>query len=316
VTVIRRSMVHVGCTKLDHQLALGGGRDRRTCCSTGQMCWVPEAPADRPGPHDGAVAHRGVVEGWTAWAPVTLVIQAAPRRRARRCLRDGELAPDTIGVTSHPWFHPVNVYAQHRQALELMVEIFGAAVDDSLPEARRRHPLPEAIPGALLGTLVRDAACDIVLSPAFAGQSLRAARGPNLSLQLWTHDNLLRIRARKAPDPEQRVPQEEQLELDLPDDYASSSLYGQVPELALFWAVKGEALYRVILAASLGWDDEVSLSTWHAAAEVSAPAEPSLAWPPPDRPTGTEPPEDDDLEDLIHLQQEDDKSKEAPGDAS
>ena len=185
----------------------------------------------------------------------------------------------------------------------------------SLPEARRRHPLPEAIPGALLGTLVRDAACDIVLSPAFAGQSLRAARGPNLSLQLWTHDNLLRIRVCKAPDPEQWVPQEEQLELDLPDDYAGSSLYGQVPELALFWAVKGEALYRVILAAPLGWDDEVSLSTWHAAAEVGTCGT-LVGVPPPDRPTGTEPPEDDDLEDLIDLQREDDKPKEAPGDAS
>jgi hypothetical protein len=210
----------------------------------------------------------------------------------------------------------VNVYAQHRQALELMVEIFGAAVNDSLPEARRRHPLPGPIPGALLGTLVRDAACDIALSRAFAGQSLRAAKGPNLSLQLWTRDNLLRIRARKAPDPEQPVPQEEQLELDLPDDYASNSLYGQVPELALFWAVKGEALYRVILAAPFGWDDEVSLSTWYGAVEVPAPAEPSLVWPPPDRPTRAESPEDDDLEDLIQRQDDDDRPEEAPGDAS
>ena len=43
VTVIRRSMVHVGCTKLDHQLALGSGADRRTCGCTGQA-YFPAAP--------------------------------------------------------------------------------------------------------------------------------------------------------------------------------------------------------------------------------------------------------------------------------
>jgi hypothetical protein len=50
-----------------------------------------------------------------------------------------------------------------------MVEVLEAAVDDALPEARRRHPLPGAIPGALLGALVRDGAREIALSTVFEG---------------------------------------------------------------------------------------------------------------------------------------------------
>ncbi len=232
-------------------------------------------------------------------------------------LHDGELALDTIGVTSHPWFHPVNVQAEHRAALELMVEILEAAVDDALPEARRRHPLPEPIPGALLGPLVRDGAREVALSPVFHGQSLRAAPGPNMSLHLITWDNLLRIRTRKLPDPEQRVLRDDQLELDLPEDYAETSLFGQVPELALFWAVKGEALYRVILAAPVGWDDEASLTTWYGAVEVRAPEVRTLIRPSPASPPAVTPVEIDDLDDVIQRQPElHDKDEEAPGHVS
>lgn len=198
-----------------------------------------------------------------------------------------------------------------------MVEILDAAVDDALPEARRRHPLPEPIPGALLGTLVRDGAREIALSRAFEGQTLCTVPGPNMALFLLTRDGLLRIRIRKLPDPELRAPDADQLELEFPGDYADTSLFGQVPELALFWAVKGEALYRVILAAPEGWDDEASLSSWFGAVEVHAPAIRTLAWPPPDRPIKVvaRAEDTDDLDDVIHPQQKLDSQGEVPGDA-
>jgi hypothetical protein len=228
-------------------------------------------------------------------------------------------APILSGVTSLPWFHPVNVCVAHQQALELMVEVLETAVDEALPEARRRHPLPQAVPGALLGTLVRDGALAIALSAAFEGQTLRAAAAPNLGLHLVTRDSLLRVRIRKMPDPEQRVPAQEQLELELfPDGYADVSIFGAMPELALFWAVKGEALYRVVLAAPEGWDDEASLSTWYGAVELHAPAVRTLVWPDPaaansiraDGATVA-----DDLDDLI-VPQRPEEGQEAPGDAS
>jgi hypothetical protein len=222
-------------------------------------------------------------------------------------------------MSSHPWFHPTNVYATHRSALELMVEILEAAVNDSLPEGRRRHPLPGAIPGPLLSPLVRDTAREIALSKVFEGQTLRATPGLNMSLHLLTRDNLLRIRTRKLPDPEQPVPDEDQLELEFPDDYADNSLLGQVPDLALFWAVKGEALYRVVLAAPAGWDDEASLCTWYGAVEVHAPAVRTLLWPVPGMPTTSAKrpvSQPDDLADLIHPLDKQDTEEEAPGDAS
>jgi hypothetical protein len=213
----------------------------------------------------------------------------------------------------------MNVYASHQQALELMVEILEAAVDDALPEARRRHPLPEPIPGALLGALVRDGAREIALSRVFEGQTLRATAAPNMALHLMTRNGLLRIRTRKLPDSELRVAGEDQLELEFPDDYADTSLFGEVPELALFWAVKGDALYRVILAAPVGWEDEASLSTWYGAVELHAPAVRTLIWPPPGRPTRATPDDADkadDLDDLIVPQPKPDTEEEAPGDVS
>jgi hypothetical protein len=137
-----------------------------------------------------------------------------------------------------------------------------------------------------------------------------------MALHLLTWDNLLRIRTRKMPDPEQPVPADDQLELDFPDDYAATSLYGQVPELALFWAVKGEALYRVVLAAPAGWDDEASLSTWYGAAEVHAPAVRTLVWPLSDQPTAPGPRDQDDLDDVVRRQPELDTQEDAQGDAS
>jgi hypothetical protein len=218
----------------------------------------------------------------------------------------------------------MNVYTVHRAALELMVEILETSVNDALPEARRRHPLPGAIPGALLGPLVRDGAREIALSKVFEGQSLRAAPAPNMALHLFTRDELLRIRVRKLSDPEQPVPTPELLglEMDLPDDYAEESLFGPLPQLALFWAVKGEALYRVVLAAPVGWDDETSLRTWHAAVDIAAPAVRRLPLlrPVPSRPTWTtitvNLTNQDDLDDLILPQDEPDTEEEAPGDAS
>ena len=214
----------------------------------------------------------------------------------------------------------MNVYAAHRSALELMAEILEASVDDALPEVRRRHPLPEGIPGPLLGALVRDGAREIALSRVFEGQTLRATPAPNMALHLITRDDLLRIRTRKLPDPEQRVPVEEQLELEFPDSYADTSLFGQVPELALFWAVKGEALYRVILAAPMGWDDETSLSTWYGAVEVHPPAVRTLLQPPPGmstKATRSEAVQVDDLDgEVLPLVKPEDEEKETPGDAS
>jgi hypothetical protein len=173
-------------------------------------------------------------------------------------------------------YHPRQVYVDHRDALELMVEILEAAVEDSLPEARRRHPLPGPIPGELLSPLVRDRARMIALSVHYEGETLRAAAGRNLSLHLWTRDDLLRIRVRKMPDPETPVPLGDQLEL--PFDYAEETIFGPFAELALLWAVKGDALYRVVLAAPDGWDDPVCLSTWHGAVEVPLPATRRLTW--------------------------------------
>jgi hypothetical protein len=194
-----------------------------------------------------------------------------------------------------------------------MVEVLEAAVDDALPEARRRHPLPGAIPGALLGALVRDGAREIALSTAFEGQTLRAVAAPNMALHLVTRDELLRIRIRKMPDPEQPVPADEQLEL-FPDDYAEVSLFGEIPELALFWAVKGEALYRAVLAAPAGWEDEVSLTTWHGAVELHTPAVRTLI-----RPTASTSASGaavaDDLDDLIVPQLGPEDEEEAPGEA-
>jgi hypothetical protein len=198
-----------------------------------------------------------------------------------------------------------------------MVEILEAAVDDALPEARRRHPLPEPIPGALLGTLVRDGAREIALSKVFEGQTLRAAAGPNMALHLFTHDNLLRIRTRKLPDPEQWVPDEDQLELEFPDNYADNSLFGQVPELGLFWAVKGEALYRAILAAPMGWEEGL-LSTWYGAVELHPPKVRTLVRPSPKRPAVGEADgsyKTDDMDDLIRPTSKPDKQQETPGDA-
>jgi len=228
-------------------------------------------------------------------------------------------------MRSHPWFHPINIYAAHGPALELMVEVLEAAVNDSLPEARRRHPLPGRVPGELLSPLVRDTARKIALSKVFEGQTLRAVPGRSMGLHLMTRNDLLRIRTRKLPDPEQRVPDAEQLELEFPDDYAENSLYGQVPELALLWAVKGEALYRLVLAAPVGFDDEVSLSTWYGAVEIRPPATRTLLWPPPGAATptprhGISNVDDlDDLDDLIQRQvnpDEEKKREEGPGDAS
>jgi hypothetical protein len=198
-----------------------------------------------------------------------------------------------------------------------MVEILEAAVDDALPEARRRHPLPEPIPGGLLGPLVRDGAREIALSEVFDGQTLRAAAGPNMALHLLTHDDLLRIRTRKLPDPEQRVPDADQLELEFPDDYADNSLFGPVPELALFWAVKGEALYRVILAAPMGWEEGL-LSTWYGAVELHPPLVRTLVRPSSRRPgagMGDRSDKTDDMDDLIRPTQKPDKQQETPGDA-
>ena len=194
-----------------------------------------------------------------------------------------------------------------------MVEVLEAAVDDALPEARRRHPLPGAIPGALLGALVRDGAREVALSTAFEGQTLRAAAAPNMALHLVTRDELLRIRIRKMPDSEQPVSADEQLEL-FPDDYTEVSLFGEIPELALFWAVKGEALYRAVLAAPAGWEDEVSLTTWYGAVELHAPAVRTLIWPI----TGTSDggaAAADDLDDLIVPQLGPEEEQEASGEA-
>lgn len=195
-----------------------------------------------------------------------------------------------------------------------MVEVLEAAVDDALPEARRRHPLPEAVPGALLGALVRDGAREIALSTAFEGQTLRAVAAPNMALHLVTRDELLRIRIRKMPDPEQPVPADDQLEL-FPDEYADVSLFGEVPELALFWAVKGEALYRAVLAAPAGWDDEASLCTWYGAVELHASAVRTLVWPSTGT-TGGGAAMVDDLDDLIVPQLRPKDEEEAPGEAS
>jgi hypothetical protein len=221
-------------------------------------------------------------------------------------------------MTSHPWFHPVNVYATHRHALELMVEVLEAAVNESLPEARKRHPLPELIPGTLLGTLVRDKACQVALS-AYGGQTLHASQAPNLALHLLTRDNLLRIRIRKHPNPDQLVTDDEQLELEFPDDYGDNSLYGQVPELALFWIVKGEGLYKVILAAPVGWENAQELSTWYGWVEVHAPAVRTLQWPLPGAVPQAGPSQSvelDDLDDAVEPLVNPDDEEEAPGDAS
>jgi hypothetical protein len=218
-----------------------------------------------------------------------------------------------------PWYHPRNVHADHQKALELMVEIIEAAVDDALPEARRRHPLPGIIPGALLGPLVRDGARKIALSSAYEGHTLRAAHAPSLGLHLLTRDDLLRIRVRKMPDPELPVPDPNQLELDLgPMEVADEGLFGELPELALFWAVQGEALYRAVLALPAGWDDVTQLSTWYGAVELSAPAVRTLAWPIPGIADGSERAdvEADDLDDVVERRVRHEDDKEAPGDAS
>jgi hypothetical protein len=217
-------------------------------------------------------------------------------------------------VYSRPWFHPVTVLADHQKALELMFEILEAAIDDALPEARRRHPLPGEVPGALLGPLVRDSARKIALSSAYDGQSLRAADAPNLGLHLLTRDDLLRIRVRKMPDAEQPVPPVGDDEALFPDDYAVMSLFGEVPELALFWSAQGEALYRVVLAAPAGWDDDASLRAWYGAVELRSPAVRTLAWPPADTDaSGTT--DADDLDDVVRPQPRPGGEEEAPGDA-
>jgi hypothetical protein len=123
-----------------------------------------------------------------------------------------------------------------------------------------------------------------------------------MALHLRTRDGLLRIRVRKHPNPEQLVTDDDQLELEFPDDYANNSLYGQVPELALFWAVKGEALYKVILAAPMGWESAHELSTWYGWVEIHAPAVRTLNWPLPDvmtRGATSQPVELDDLDDAV-----------------
>jgi hypothetical protein len=221
-------------------------------------------------------------------------------------------------VTSLPWFHPVNVLAEHLKALELMAEVLEVAVDESLPEARRRHPQPGPVPGSLLGTLVRDQARLIALSAAYEGQSLRAAPAPNNTVHLLTRDDLLRIRIRKMPDPEPLVPSPEQLELDLfPDGYAKVSLVGELPELGLFWEVRGEALYRLVLAAPAGWDDDADLRNWHGAAEVHIPAQRTLAWPLDDVSDGTGAyADEDDLDDQVQPKRRPEAGEEeAPGGA-
>lgn len=176
------------------------------------------------------------------------------------------------------------------------------------------------MPGALLSPLVRDTALNIALSGAFEGQTLRAAAGRSLGLHLLTRDDLLRIRTRKLPDPEQQVPGEDQLELELPDDYAENSLFGEVPELALLWAVKGEALYRLVLAAPVGFEDEISLSTWYGAVEIRPPATRTLIWPPLGAPVPAShrvTADTDDMDDLIQRQvKPEEEEKELPGDAS
>jgi hypothetical protein len=221
-------------------------------------------------------------------------------------------------VTSLPWFHPVNVYRDHRTALSLMVEVLEAAVDDSLPEARRRHPLPGIIPGPLLSPLVRDSARKIALSSVYEGQTLRAAHGRNLGLHLLTRDDLLRIRVRKMPDPEQPVPSTDQLELFPSDDYVDMSLFGEVPELALFWAVEGEALYRAVLAAPAGWDDETQLCNWYGAVELQAPSIRTLNWPLADIADSRQVNEieEDDLDDEVQRIPRPEDEEEAPGDVS
>ena len=117
------------------------------------------------------------------------------------------------------------------------------------------------------------------------------------------------------PDPEQPVPSYEQLELGLfPDDYAQVSLFGEMPELALFWAVKGEALYRIVLAAPEGWDDEADLCTWHGAVEVRVPVQRTLTWPLEDVSDSVDVyVEEDDLDDEIQpKRRREDGEEEAP----
>ena len=215
-------------------------------------------------------------------------------------------------MTSHPWYHPREVYVTHRPALELMVEILEAAVEDSLPEARRRHPLPGPIPGKLLSPLVRDRARMIALSSHYEGETLRAAAGRSLGVHLWTRDDLLRIRVRKMPAPETPVPLGDQLELPL--DYAEETILGPFAELALLWAVKGDALYRVVLAAPDGWEDPVCLSTWHGAVEIPLPANRRLTWTTlqaDQRPVDT-----DDLDDAVEPRVQKSEREEPGGDVS
>jgi hypothetical protein len=218
-------------------------------------------------------------------------------------------------VTSLPWFHPRNVYDNHRKALELMVEVLEAAVKDALPEARRRHPHPGAVPGDLLSPLVRDSAKTIALSSAYSGQTLRAAHTNDLRLHLLTADGVLRIRVRKMRgDPEQPVPLESEPEL-FPVDYTSRwSLFGEMVDLALFWVVEGEALYRAVLAAPAGWDDDTSLCTWYGAVELHAPAARTLVWPLPDTNEVSSTADADDLDDVILPQARPGEEREAPGD--
>jgi hypothetical protein len=259
---------------------------------------------------------------------LTLPLRGHDTPTRARSLLMVKWTPKISGVTSHPWFHPANVYAKHRHALELMVEVLEAAVDDAVPEARRRHPLPELVPGELLGTLVRDTARKIALA-TYDSQTLCATPSTNLSLHLWTRDGLLRIRVRKLPNQEQGITDDDQLELEFPDDYVENSLFGQVPELALFWVVRGEALYKVILAAPVGWDSVPLLSTWYGWVEIHAPAVRTLTWPLPgmlpqggasvsvaldDLDDAVEPL--DDLDDAVEPLFNPDGEEEAPGNAS
>lgn len=181
--------------------------------------------------------------------------------------------PILSDVSSLPWFHPVNVQAQHPEALARMVEILEVAVREALPECRRRHPKPEPIPGALLSDMVRDLAAKIALSSAYEGQTLRAVYSTSAnSVHLFTRDGSLRIRVRKMPNPEQPA---DDVQLQLPlfgENSPEGGLTDCRPELGLLWAVKGEALYRAVLAHPEGFEDEASLRKWHGAVNLAPPA--------------------------------------------
>lgn len=167
----------------------------------------------------------------------------------------------------------MNVQAQHSQALARMVEILEVAVREALPECRRRHPKPEPIPGQLLSGMVRDLSAIIATSDAYEGQTLRSVYSKSAnSVHLFTRDASLMIRVRKMPDPEQAA---DDVQLQLPlfaENGPEGGLIDCRPELGLLWAVKGEALYRAVLAHPEGFDDEASLRRWHGAVNLDPPA--------------------------------------------